>query len=296
MVSSVCPFVSVTVYLDDMTAKKPVVTIIGHVCVDHNTIDGVSRTTWGSSAMYIAKYYLKNFGVRPRIIARYGQDFVPYTRDFVFAEPAVGEVTLQYENIVNNGEREQFCHHSEVSDPVPMREEIAELVRGSDIVIVAPLLANYSADYIAKVMQHASEDCLRVLLPQGFVRHINAEEKIEKQPFADAEAIVPHFDLVIASEEDGDDMMAQAQSWLSDGAENVVITQAEKGATVFDPRGNEQIPTTSLSFHDIKNPVGSGDMFSAQLAIGMHEGLDVREATRRANQVMSVVLLGEPLE
>lgn len=279
-----------------MSVKKPVVTIIGHVCIDHNTIDGASRTTWGSSAMYIAKYYLKNFDVRPRIIARYGQDFVPYTQDFVFAEAADGEVTLQYENIVNDGNRVQFCHHSEASGPVPVREEIAELVRSSDIVIVAPLLANYSAEYIADVMQHASANCLKVLLPQGFVRHINDEEKIEKQAFTDAAAIVSHFDLVVASEEDGDDMMSQAQSWLAAGAGNVVITQAEKGAMVFDSRGNAQIPTTPLSFHDIKNPVGSGDMFSAQLAIGMHDGLDVHEATRRANQAMAVVLLGDPLE
>jgi sugar/nucleoside kinase (ribokinase family) len=276
--------------------KKPVVTIIGHVCVDHNTIDGVSRTTWGSSAMYIAKYYLKNFDVRPRIVARYGHDFTPFAHDFVFTEQPEGEVSLRYENIVNNGERVQFCHRSEASGPVPLREDIAELVRGSDIVIVAPLLDNYSADYIARVMQYASEDCLKVLLPQGFVRHINAEEKIEKQPFADASAIVSYFDLVVASEEDGDDMMTQAQAWFTAGAGNVVITQAEKGATVFNPRGNEQIPTTPLSFYDIKNPVGSGDMFSAQLAIGMHDGLDAHEATRRANQTMTVVLLGDPLE
>lgn len=286
-----------TVYLGDMAVKKPVVTIIGHVCVDHNTIDGVSRTTWGSSAMYIAKYYLKNFGVRPRIIAKYGQDFAPYTDDFVFTEAAEGEMTLRYENIVNNGEREQFCHHGEVSGPVSVRAEIVELIRGSDIVIVAPLLANYSADYIAEVMQYASSDCQKVLLPQGYVRHINAADKIEKQVFTDAAAIVPYFDLVIASEEDADGMLELARDWAAYGdGQSIVITQAERGATVFDAHGAEQVPTTALAFADIKNPVGSGDMFSAQLAIGIHDGLSVHAATRRANQAMVAVLLGEPLE
>lgn len=280
-----------------MTAKKPIVTIIGHVCVDHNTIDGVSRTTWGSSAMYIAKYYLKNFGVRPRIVARYGHDFTPFAQDFVFTEQPEGEMSLRYENIVNNGERVQFCHHSEVSAPVPARKDIAEMIRGSDVVIVAPLLANYGADYIAEVMRYASSDCLKVLLPQGYMRHINAADKIEKQAFTDAAAIVPYFDLVIASEEDGDGMLELAREWASYGdGQSVVITQAEHGATVFDARGAEQVPTTPLAFSDIKNPVGSGDMFSAQLAIGMHDGLDAHEATRRANQAMAAVLLGEPLE
>lgn len=156
--------------------KKPIVTIIGHTCIDHNTIDGIKYENWGSSAMYIAKYFSKEFGIQSHIVSSYGHDFVKYATDFVFLGTPGDHNTLLYENIVTNGDRVQFCRHSDFSPPVDLKENIINILRRTDILIVAPMLANYSMEYIEQVMQYLPEGSLKVLLPQGYMRHINAEQ------------------------------------------------------------------------------------------------------------------------
>ena len=63
---------------------SPVVTIFGHVCVDHNTVDDVSYTSWGSPAMFMAAYYQKHYNLTPSIVSAYGNDFEKYTKKYHF--------------------------------------------------------------------------------------------------------------------------------------------------------------------------------------------------------------------
>jgi len=276
--------------------SKPVVTIIGHACIDHNTIDGTKYEKWGSSAMYIAKYYLKHFGIKSHIVSSYGKDFSKYANDFIFTENPNGDKTLLYENIVTNGHRVQYCRNSDCSSPVPLSEKIIDLLQKTDILIVAPQISNYSAAYISDVMSHLSGNSLKILLPQGFMRHISGDDKIEKREFAEAESILPYFDAVIASDEDYDNILDLAEKWAEHKAgSSIVITQAERGATVFHKGEVKQISTTPLPFDKIKNPVGSGDMFSAQFTIGLHNKLHPHDAVHEANKTTAQALLAESL-
>lgn len=275
---------------------KPVITIVGHTCIDHNTIDGTKQEKWGSSAMYIAKYYHKLFGIKSHIVSNYGHDFLKYARDFVFTENPRGNKTLVYENVVTNGCRVQHCRNSDCSSPVPLNEDIINLLRRTNILIVAPQISNYTADYISEIVQHSPENSLKILLPQGLMRQINGDDKIEKRVFSEAEEIIRHFDAVIASDEDYDDILDLAERWAEyKTGSSIVITQAEKGAIVFHKGKAKQIPTTPLPFNKIKNPVGSGDMFSAQFAVSLHGKLHPYDAVREANMTTARALLDEPL-
>lgn len=276
--------------------SKPVVTIIGHACIDHNTIDGTKYEKWGSSAMYIAKYYLKHFGIKSHIVSSYGKDFSKYANDFNFTESPSGDRTLLYENIVTNGHRVQYCRNSDCSPPIPVGEDVINLLQRTDILIVAPQISNYSAAYISNIMNYLSDNSLKVLLPQGFMRHINEDDKIEKREFAEAESILLYFDAVIASDEDYDNILNLAEEWAEHKTgSSIVITQAERGATVFHKGETKQISTMPLPFDKIKNPVGSGDMFSAQFTISLHNKLHPHDAVHEANKTTAQALLAEPL-
>jgi len=276
--------------------EKPIVTIIGHTCIDHNTINGTSYEKWGSSAMYIAKYLSKEFNITSRIVSSYGHDFVKYRDDFIFLEPPSGYTTLLYKNVVTNGNRIQFCHHSNSSPPIRISRHVAEILRKTDILVVAPMLTNYDEKYIKQVMQYTPEQTFKVLLPQGYMRHINDKNEIEKREFSEAKYVLPYFDAVIASDEDCDNALLVAKKWADyKKGLHIVITQAEKGATVFDDSTVVQVPTTPIPFSEIKNPVGSGDMFSAQFAISMYNGLRPSEAVDQANKATAKALLSDPL-
>lgn len=280
-----------------LVMQEPIVTIIGHTCIDNNTIDGIKYESWGSSAMYIAKYFSKEFGIKSHIVSSYGHDFVKHAKELAFLEAPGDHNTLLYENIVTNGNRVQFCRYSDESPPVELKENVVDLLRKTDILIVAPMLANYSAEYIEQIMHYLPEQSLKVLLPQGYMRHINRENKIEKKEFVEARKILAHFDVVVASEEDCDDALEAAKEWSThrEGS-SVVITQAEKGATVFHKGESAQVPTTPLPFSEIKNPVGSGDIFSAQFTMGLHRKLHPHDAVDTANKATARALLSRPLQ
>jgi len=278
----------------DMT--QPVVTIVGHTCIDNNTVDGIKFEKWGSSAMYIAKYYLRHFGLKSNIISAYGTDFTKYTNDFVFTEAPGNHKTLLYENIINNGHRVQYCRNSDHSTPVALNDEAIELLHKTDILIVAPQISNYNVSYVNELMQYLSKDCLRVLLPQGYMRRVNEQDKIEKKEFLEAQHILSHFDAIVASDEDYDDILDLAEGWATHRPNSsVVITQAQKGATIFHKGESKHIPTTPLPFDIIRSPVGCGDTFSAQFAISLHDKLHPHDAVRHANETTAQALLSEPL-
>lgn len=273
---------------------KPVVTIVGHTCIDNNVVDGIRSENWGSPAMYIAHYYLKNFGIKANIVSSYGSDFTKYTKVFVFTEQPGDSKSLVYENIVNNGQRVQFCHNSQSSLPATLNQNAIELLKKTNILIIAPQLPNYSPDYIAKIMDYAPSDCLKVLLPQGYMRQVDRTDKIIKRDFAEASRILPYFDAVIASDEDYVDILALATGWAKyKPGSSIVITQAEKGATVFHDGVIQPIATQPIPFTDIKNPVGCGDIFSAQFALSLYNRLDPYAAAVQANQATAKALTSE---
>jgi hypothetical protein len=77
--------------------------------------------------------------------------------------------------------------------------EVIQAVKQADIIIVATLLPNYSAEYLQKVLGYASQHSLKVLCPQGYFRHITEEGLVQPREFTEALEIISLFDLVMYS-------------------------------------------------------------------------------------------------
>src|SRR4051812_6278356 len=88
------------------------IVLFGHVCIDHNTIEGTSYRSWGSSLLYIAEYLKREKNVEPVLIAPYGEDLRTVTSQRILNEPNAYN-TLVYENNIENKIRLQKVKFAE---------------------------------------------------------------------------------------------------------------------------------------------------------------------------------------
>lgn len=276
---------------------SPIVTIFGHVCVDHNTVDDVSYTSWGSPAMFMAAYYQKHYNLTPSIVSAYGNDFEKYTKKYHFipSKPTYDK-TLLYRNVVTDGQRVQFCHNTASSPPQEINGDIIKILEQTDILIVAPDLPNFTPEYVDRLMQYVPSRSFKVLLPQGYMRSVNKKGLVEKRVFDEAREVTPHFHAIVISDEDCDNAASVAKEWTSyQPALCVAITHAARGATLLYDGTSQLIPTNPLPARELKNPVGAGDMFSAELAMSLYRGHHPVTAVKKAHTTTGLILSTNPI-
>lgn len=265
--------------------NSPKVVILGHVCIDENSIEGVSYRSWGSPAMYVAAYYAREYGVKTHIISEYGKDFTEYIHEFTAMATAPREGrTLIYRNNVENEHRIQFCPNPEDSPVVPLDESIGRLIASADIFIVAPNIPNYSSLYVSEAISHTKQSAKKILMPQGLLRAIDYQGLITRASLGDP-SVIGLFDVLVISDEDISNAVETATAWSREYTKiSIIITRAREGATLLHDSQTIDIPTPHpLDAHEIINSVGAGDMFSAEIAIKLFEGVSTELAIEFAH-------------
>ncbi len=277
-----------------MTNDESNVTLFGHVCIDHNTIEGDSYVSWGSSVLYIADYLRRELVVTPKIIAPYGSDLREVTGQEILNTPTLTN-TLVYENIVEHGVRRQNVLHEKASPYVDINGAILDQIHTTDLFIFAPLLATFGAEYVAAVTGALPASALKVLLPQGYFREVQGGGKIVRGSFVDAAKILPLFDLMILSDEDTDNPEDHIAEWLRYNPNlKIIVTQNRTGATVYTNTESISIPTMPLSDEEIINPIGTGDVFSIACAYALKQDGDVVRAIEQAHHAAAASLKSLP--
>lgn len=262
------------------------ITIVSHVCIDKNTSEHSSYTAAGSPAMFMNKIFKQLPDNQVTIVAPYGADFLEYKSDArLYPENPVGEKTLVYENISKAGVRLQKAHHREEASPVLADTAIKRILAYSDIVFIAPLMPNFSPEYLRNLLSHTKSSSLKVLLPQGYYRDFDREDNVRVRSFKEAGGILPLVDVVILSEQDHSDMLALAKEWVSTYRVTAIITLGEKGAVAVTTEKEIQLPTRAVSEHEIVDSVGSGDIFSAGFSYRYQQTHDLKESGRFANEL-----------
>jgi hypothetical protein len=277
--------------------ETPNIVLVGHVCVDHNTTEHATYTSWGSSVLYMAKYLQATYFVVPLVISNYGSDIVPYLPVVeMLPEKPNTEQTLIYENDTRTLPRIWRAHNTEYAEAPAITPRVIEALQEADIVVVATLLPNYPPEYVQELLSHVKPSCLRVLCPQGYFRHINEDGLVVPRDFDEAPEIVPMFDLVIYSEEDNPHAFEIAKEWqqTSEGAK-VIVTQGPKGASIVGQEGIQHIPTTPLTPEEIVDSVGCGDIFAATAMYAYYQSQDLEAAIRKAHKAAAAKLLAVPV-
>lgn len=265
--------------------------IFGHVCIDQNKSENSDYVYWGSPAMFMHKIFGHISDSSVSIASNYGNDYVEYLKsvDIHPSKPS-GKKTLVYQNVSREGKRTQKALFREYSSPVALDEKLKKRIREADVIVFAPILPNYDSLHIEEVMKNSKDDCLKVLLPQGYFREFDEDDNVIFRDFSEADSILNHFDLMTLSEDDYPDVEKLSKKWAKKHNVDIVVTKGQKGALLITQNGNTLIPTTPIPEEEIVDSVGSGDTFSAALIHHFQESKNLIQAVLFAHEVAGQAL------
>ncbi len=209
----------------------------------------------------------------------------------VYPSPETGGFSLVYYDALGN-------RHLDVlgrAAPIPSIPE--GVVEAADYVIVGPILGEVSADLLREVRQAARG---RVLLdPQGMLRRIGADGRIEHYRNAEIEAIAPLCDVIKANEVEAEtitginpragegDLRRATQALQRLGCQVAIVTMAADGSAAFDGDHYTRIPAFATNAID---PTGAGDTYAAGFVVGYLRYGSLKEACYYGSCVASVMV------
>lgn len=273
--------------------------IFGDVCIDKNSVEGAEYTSFGGPAMYMNMVLSKMDDADVSIISNYGNDFVEHKTDikFIPQEPNL-ENSLQYQNIVTNGKRRQLAHNHEYNAIDVDESEIEDVVSSADLLIFAPLVPNYSPEYVQTILGFAKDKTTKIVLPQGYFRQFDEDGNVSFREFVEMDEIFPMFDFAIMSDEDYPQIVELAKKWSTKYNTDFIITKGAEGADLH--YGVEwmhddhviNIPTENVT--DVVDSTGSGDTFSASFSYMYAKTKDAAKSIAFANKIAGFLLSYTP--
>ncbi len=262
------------------------VTVVGHLCIDHNFSEHATYVTAGGPARFISKINQQLPSVSTQIMAPIGQDFQSFEKELtVITNLKRSEQTLIYENRTMAGARVQKAFNRAEAQPVSLSSRIHKILVGSQVLFLAPLLPNFNPEYVSSVVTHVNSQALKILIPQGYFRDFDSHDVVIFREFREAQAILPLFDVMILSELDYPDLDVLAEEWSVRYQIVVLVTLGDRGCLVINGRHRVVVPVEAVPDEEIVDSVGSGDIFSAAFAYAYHQKHDLMSAVEFANSV-----------
>jgi sugar/nucleoside kinase (ribokinase family) len=270
------------------------ITIIGHVCIDHNVAEKATYTAAGSPAMFMEKIFRQLPDTQTTIISSYGADFVSYTKGIdIYPKSPIGDKTLVYENVTKGGVRVQKAHNRDGS--IALRDGTVEaLLAVSDVIVIAPILPNYDPAYIEWIRIHSKKDAQILLIPQGYLRNFTSDDVVTPRKFSELSHIAKSIDLMTVSIEESPEIMEIVNEAKKDLRKAIVMTTGETGAVAYTQDQEIPLPTKPLPENEVVDSVGSGDIFSAGLIYWYYKTRDIQAAGAFANALARQCLFYTP--
>ena len=271
------------------------IVIFGHVCIDHNVLEGKSFVGAGSPAMFMHRIFSQLPDCNVTIVAPYGPDFSSYVGMSRFYPESPQPIqTMIYENTVTGGIRTQRCLNADKALPVPIDDTIQQMISTADSICIAPLSSNFPSSYVQQIAAIKKWKTQLTLLPQGYFRQFDADHHVKVREFIEADAIIPLVDTVIISDKDYTNASETASRWARESNATVVMTQAEKGATIFSGKETTEVTTYPVSDSDIISSIGAGDIFSAGYMYAFAKSKDAQKAVAFGNALAGQCLAFPP--
>jgi len=184
------------------------------------------------------------------------------------------ELTTQFWNVYDGSHRTQFTRVG------PVRLHGADLtaeLRSSAIVHLAPVCDEVDVD----VLDALDASTFVGVTPQGWLRRWGADGRVTQSPenWTHAARVLARANAVVMSIEDVNGDWAAAQRWAAVGRV-LVVTQSEKGCTVFLNGASAQVPAPQVNQVD---PTGAGDVFAAAFFLALQRGEQPLRAAEIAN-------------
>ena len=272
------------------------ITIVGHVCIDHNESENSSYSTAGSPAVFMNRIFKQLPDCFVSIIAPYGKDFLQYSHGLnLFPKNPTSDVTLVYENISTRNVRTQKAHNTIQAVPPQLDVEMQKILQNSDVILISPQSPAFSSEYLKQAFAYTSEKSIKILSPQGYFRNFDREDNVVVREFVEADEILPLIDVMIVSIEDHSNIMNLAKKWQEYGT-IIIVTQGEKGSMALSKGEEVWAQADPVPKEKIIDSVGSGDIFSAAFAYDHFLYKDLKKALDFANNIARQCLFFTPDE
>ena len=235
---------------------------------------------------------LGKLGVRAAVCGRVGDDLLG---DFVERDLRSREIdtsgvrrtegygTSKTVIIPVVGEDRRFIHTFGANAALTARDiesaalEAAEVVYVGGYLILPSLREDELAERLRAARARGTRIVLDVAVPVGQKLPVDAARRL--LPLADY--FVPNVDEACALTGESDPQR-QAERFLEDGANTVVIKLGERGAYV---RSREEAFEVLAPLVEVVEPSGAGDAFAAGLMVGILEGWELERSVRFASVI-----------
>jgi sugar/nucleoside kinase (ribokinase family) len=205
--------------------------------------------------------------------------------------PETGGFSLIYYDALGNR------HLDVLGRAAPIQAVPLDVVAEADFTIIGPILGEVSADLVREVRRVARGKVL--LDPQGVLRRIGAEGRIEHYRSPDVDAMIPLCDVVKANEVEAevitginpraceDDLRRAVESLHGLGCPVAIVTLAADGSAAYDGSTYVRIPAYAT---DAVDPTGAGDTYAAGYMVGALRYGSLAEACYYGSCVASVMV------
>jgi sugar/nucleoside kinase (ribokinase family) len=208
-----------------------------------------------------------------------------------YPSPETGGFSLIYYDTLGNRTLDVLGQASAVPD-VPV-----DVVSAADFIIIGPILGEVSLELVEKIRAAVKGQVL--LDPQGLLRRVNSDGRIEHYRNSDVDAVIPQCDVVKANEVEAEiitgihpriseDALRQATESLHGlGCKIAIVTLAAEGSAVYDGKTYVRVPAYAANAID---PTGAGDTYAAGFVVGYLKYGAIKEACYYGSCVASVMV------
>jgi sugar/nucleoside kinase (ribokinase family) len=260
------------------TLSYPDVVIVGHICQDILPDGDLSL---GGSVSFASVAALR-MGCRVGVVTSASPD-LDLAPELPGAEIAchLSEATTVFENIYLETGRRQIIHQR--ADELTCEHVPPEWRR-------APMayLGSIDRELDSSLFRCFDPNTLICVMPQGMFRQWDDDGHISYLEWTPPEEVLGRINVLVISEEDVSDPAGLVSDW-GELVDIMVVTHAERGATVYREGGSCHYPTRPAREVDL---TGAGDVFAAAFLIRLHEIGDPCEASRFANAAASMSVEG----
>jgi sugar/nucleoside kinase (ribokinase family) len=247
--------------------------VVGHVCQD---ILPDGSLDLGGSVSYAATTAYR-MGFRVGVVTSAGPDLdvaqaMPYAE--IVCHPSAA--TTVFENIYLDGQRKQILHQRAdvlTCDQIPRAWRAAPMV----------YLGTIDQEIHETVFRCFADEALICVMPQGFFRRWDEQGRVSFTEWNPSVTVLRRINVLVFSELDVPDPERLARDW-GRFVPIVIVTQAERGATVY--QSGEPCHYPARPTHQV-DPTGAGDVFAAAFLIRLAETNDPCQAASFANAVAS---------
>jgi sugar/nucleoside kinase (ribokinase family) len=261
-----------------LNQRAPEFIVVGHICQD--LLPDGSRGLGGSVSYATVTALRMGYQVGVVTSAAPDMDLSPALPGAEIVCMDAAQTTV-FENIYHNGQRTQILHQRAkplTCDDIPTSWRSAPMA----------YLGSIDQEIEENVFHCFEDDVLLGVMPQGFFRAWDHEGRVQFVEWRPSRAVLERINLLVISELDVPDPHGLAREW-GQWINLVVVTQAERGATVYEGGESCHYPARPAEQVD---PTGAGDVFAAGFLIRFAETRDACEAAAFANAVASFSIEG----